>query len=86
MAAVEGASSARPQPLPHHHQQQQPEEPAAGKDCLTCRITGTLTCLGVGTWLAMQTYAKPPASPIQRRLNFLMAGALGALGVARALI
>ena len=59
---------------------------AAAKDCLACRVTGTVTCCGVGAYLALQTYAKPPASPLQRVMTLVLAGALGALGVARAFI
>lgn len=61
-------------------------EEAAPKDCLACRVTGTLVCCGVGGWLALETYARPPASPIQRYMTLTIAGALGTLGVMRALM
>ena len=66
---------------------QQPAAEAGGpKDCLACRVTGTLVCCGVGGWLALHTYAKPPASPIQKYTTLALAGVLGALGLARAVI
>ncbi len=71
----------------HSAEKQQPQPgTAAAKDCLACRVSGTVTCCGVGAYLALQTYAKPPASPIQKVMTLTLAGVLGALGVARAFI
>lgn len=64
----------------------QSEAQQTGKDCLACRVTGTLVCCGVGGYLALHTYAKPPPSPIQRVVTFGLAGVLCAMGVARALM
>jgi hypothetical protein len=55
-------------------------------DCLSCRITGTVVCLGLSAYLTAQTYARPPTSPTQRIFTFAFAGGFAALGIARAIV
>jgi hypothetical protein len=62
------------------------EENTSRPDCLSCRITGTVVCLGLSAYLTLHTYAKPPTSPAQRIFTLAFAGGFAALGVARALV
>jgi len=55
-------------------------------DCLSCRITGTVVCLGLSAYLTLQTYARPPTSPTQRIFSLAFAGGFAALGIARAIV
>lgn len=55
-------------------------------DCLSCRVTGTVTCLGLGAYLAAQQYARPATSVIQGRLMYGAAVGLGIMAVARAVL
>ena len=74
-----------PAPAPGGQAQAQ-QAPVGPKDCLSCRVTGTVVFLAASAYLTAHTYASPPASPIQRSLTLAIAGAFAALGVARALI
>lgn len=56
------------------------------RDCLSCRLTGTLVCSGLSGYLLLQTYATPPKSPVQRTVTLGCAGAFAALAVARAFL
>lgn len=56
------------------------------QDCFTCRVTGTAVCIGTGAYLALQTYARPPLSPVQKAITLSLAGGLGFLGLWRATI
>ena len=56
----------------------------AVEDCLSCRVVGTVTCLGLSGYLALSTYARPPVSPLQRFITLAVAGGFAALGVTRA--
>ena len=60
------------------------EARAAPGDCLSCRVTGTVTCAALSLYLGVQMYARPPASPIQRHVTLAMAGAFAAAALARA--
>eukprot|EP00890_Picochlorum_soloecismus_P000389 jgi/Picsp_1/1350/NSC_04830-R1_---NA--- len=62
------------------------EKRSSNGDCLSCRITGTIVCTGLSTYMVISTYANPPRSPIQRSLTLLCAGGLAALGLARAVV
>jgi hypothetical protein len=62
------------------------EERSSRPDCLSCRITGTVVCLGLSAYLTLQTYARPPTSPAQRIFTLAFAGGFAALGVTRALV
>jgi len=55
-------------------------------DCLSCRITGTIVCTGLSSYMVLSTYANPPRSPILRSLTLACAGGLAALGLARAVL
>lgn len=58
----------------------------AQQDCLSCRVTGTVVCLGLSAYLAAQNYARPSSSPAHRAFTLAFAGGFAALGIARALI
>lgn len=57
----------------------------ARTDCLSCRVTGTAVCWCLSAYLAAHEYAKPSASPMQRRLTMAMVAGFAVMGVARAL-
>lgn len=62
------------------------QEKSSGPDCVSCRITGTVVCLGLSAYLTAQTYARPPSSPAHRIFSLAFAGGFAALGVVRALV
>ena len=64
----------------HHHHR------LPGSDCLSCRMTGVVVCVAASAYLMAQTYARPPASPIQRHVTLAVAGGFAALAVVRALL
>lgn len=55
----------------------QPDVPQPYKDCLSCRIIGTGTLAGVGSYAFWQSRAVAPGSPWQKR-------AMAGLGVGTA--
>ena len=60
-----------------------PPPPAAApqEDCLTCRLVGSATCLGVAAWVA-----SPAPGGAPRGVRFAAAAVLVGLGVARAVV
>ena len=59
--------------------------PAPSKrDCLGCRVTGTVVCLGVSAYLTAHHYAAPSPSPVHRAVMLAVAGGFAAMGVVRA--
>jgi Na+/H+-dicarboxylate symporter len=52
--------------------------------CVSCKVIGTTTCLGLSTYFAVQSKTQP--SPVGRTVMLGVAGGLAALGVARALV
>ena len=73
---------------PAQRQQQLPGSGPGPKDCLACRLTGTVVCLGASAYLAAHHYGQPTAStgPAHRAVMLAAAGGFLALGIARALI
>ena len=69
-------------------QQQSPGSGPGPTDCLACRLTGTVVCLGACAYLAAHHYGQAPAStgPAHRAVMLAAAGGFLALGIARALI
>jgi hypothetical protein len=63
-----------------------PSPRGSKKDCLSCRITGTMVCVALSGYLSLQQYAKPAKSPGQRFITLSMAGSFLALGIARAVV
>jgi len=56
------------------------------EDCLSCRVTGTVVSLALSAYLAVETYARPPSSPLHRKFMLLFSGGFAALGIGRALL
>lgn len=54
-------------------------------DCLGCRVTGSVVCLGVSGYLASHLLAKPPPVGMHRSSLILFAGGFFCLSVYRAL-
>jgi hypothetical protein len=89
--AEQGSSGSSPPASPAQQQQQQLPGSGPGpgpKDCLACRLTGTVVCLGASAYLAAHHYRQPPVStgPAHRAAMLAAAGGFLALGIARALI
>lgn len=53
------------------------------KSCLSCKVIGTTTCLGLSAYFVFQSKTHP--SPIGKTAMLGVAGGLAALGVARLL-
>ncbi len=51
--------------------------------CMSCRVIGTTTCLGLSAYFVVQSKTQP--SPVGRTVMLGVAGGLAALGVARSL-
>lgn len=61
------------------------ESTSQKKDCLGCRITGSVVCLGVSGYLASHLLANPPPVGMHRSSIILFAGGFFCLSVFRAL-
>jgi hypothetical protein len=87
--AEQGNGGSSPPATPAQQQQKQSAGSGLGpKDCLACRLTGTLVCLGASAYLAAHHYGQAPAStgPAHRAVMLAAVGGFLALGIARALI
>ena len=78
MGSVEGVSV--------HGERHGSKSDVTQQDCMSCRVTGTVVCLSLSAYLAIQNYARPSSSPAHRAFTMAFAGGFAALGIARALI
>jgi hypothetical protein len=80
----------QPQPPPQQQQEvgaahpQAPGEPLQHKDCMGCRVTGLLSGLGGGGYIASRLWEAPPPRGAHRVTLVVSAAALAALGLYRA--
>ncbi len=58
------------------------ESSASSSACMSCKVIGTTTCLGLSAYFVVQSKTQP--SPMGRTVMLGVAGGLAALGVARA--
>jgi hypothetical protein len=61
-----------------------PLPPPGREDCLSCRLVGVATCLGLAAWVSLPQAGAPAAAP--RGVRLAAAAVLVGMGVARAVV
>ena len=74
---------ATPSSLPSAPLSTAPEEEE--RDCLSCRLIGSITCAGVSGWLLQERGRLPVAKVGDRRVLAVMGGTFGVLAAMRAI-
>lgn len=78
------ASTALPAASRQPQQASQPDQPAE-KDCMTCRVTGTLVSAACAGYLLAVNYSQvPPPRGLHRTMLLALSGGFAAMAVVRA--